>query len=47
VFDAALLHKFSCKKCVNFKAIIPEEHHIIPDLFLILLPPIIPKIIPA
>ena len=50
VFDAALLHEFSCdysKKCVNSKAIIPEDHPIIPELFLILLPPIIPKIIPA
>jgi len=38
VFDAALLHKLSCdtaRKCVNFKAIIPENHLIILELFLI------------
>jgi len=37
----AQLHEFSCdtaRKCVNFKAIIPEDHPIIP---------IIPKIAPA
>ena len=30
VFDTVLLHGFSCdtaRKCVNFKAIIPEDHY--------------------
>ena len=38
VFDATLLHEFSCdtaRRCVNFKAIIPEDHPIILELFLI------------
>ena len=47
VFGAVFLHEFSCdtaRKFVNFKAIIPEDRPIIPELFLT---PIIPKIILA
>ena len=39
MFDAALFHEFNCdtaRKCVNFKAIIPKDHPIIPGLFPIL-----------
>ena len=38
VFDAIFLHEFSCdtaRKC-DFKAIIPEDYSIIPELFVIL-----------
>jgi len=38
VFDVVFLHEFSCdtaRKFVNFKTIIPEDHSIIPELFLI------------
>jgi len=51
VFVAVFLHEFNCDmdtatKCVNFKAIIPEDHPI-PELFLILLLSHLPKIIPT
>jgi len=39
VFNAVFLHKFTCstaRQCVSFKAIIPEDHPIISELFLIL-----------
>ena len=39
VFNAVFLHKFSCgtaRQRVIFKAIIPEDHPIIPELFVIL-----------
>jgi len=45
VFDAVFLHGFSCdtaKQCEDFKAIIPEDHPIIPELFLILFTPYYP-----